>query len=100
MPSFEIKYVSNSKVNWRKVREFMQEMADLLEVGQNRYGHPHELKKYMTRLEAEVKAYKKKGNRMQLPNAANYCILESIAPEHPNHHSDYFVKSVTRRKLG
>lgn len=80
---------------------FVQQMANRLIVGVFRYdkGRPTRKAKYMTRLQAEVKEYVRTGNLEHLYNAANYCYLESEAPEHPNFHFKHRHKSVTRDKL-
>lgn len=67
--------------------------------GHVRYGAPDRRKKYMTRLFLELKAYKKTGNVEQLYNIANYCILESIAPENKKFHFYALADSVTRGKI-
>jgi hypothetical protein len=74
----------------------VQSMLNRLIVGEIRYGPPRKRQKYMTRLLKEAEAYKQTGNAEQLINIANYCILEWIAPEHPKHHFDATVESVTR----
>jgi|SRR5579863_4306171 len=80
---------------------FLQQVVNRRCVGAVRYGdRPRKEQKYMTRLGMEVKAYKKTGNREQLLNVAVYAFLESFAPEHPKHHHDATVDSVTRKKLG
>lgn len=75
-------------------------MANRLAVGEFRYGSPNRRQKYMSRLEKELEAYKESGNREQLINIANYAILESIAPEHPQAHFDNTVASATRHRFG
>ncbi len=77
---------------------FAQGMLDRMLVGEIRYGSANKRQKYMSRLHKEVKAYLSTGNAEQLFNIANYCILEWMAPEHPKHHFDPTVKSVTRRE--
>jgi len=47
----------------------------------------------------EVKAYKKTGNIEYLYNAANYCVLESLAPENNKFHYDEYASSATRGKI-
>jgi len=79
-------------VFWR----FLQRMADRLVQGHHRYGRADRRQRYMTRLEKEVQAYRKTGNREHLMNAANYCFLECYYPEHPKTGYDPSVKSVTR----
>lgn len=89
--SFELK---NQKKQIFKM--FTQTMLNRLFVGEVRYGPAKKEQKYLTRLTKELKAYKKTGNAEQLINIANYCILEWIAPEHPKHHFNPNVESVTR----
>lgn len=47
----------------------------------------------------ELKAYKKTGNEEHLLNIANYCHLESFAPENKKFHYDNTVDSVTRKRV-
>ncbi len=75
---------------------FAQAMLNRLFVGEVRYGPGKKEQKYLTRLIKELKAYKKTGNAEQLINIANYCILEWMTPEHPKHHFNPAVESVTR----
>lgn len=77
----------------------MQRQANRIDVGHLRYGVPERRKRYMTRLKLEVKAYIKTGNIEHLFNAANYCALESMTPEHKNFHENIYVDSVTRGKV-
>ena len=77
---------------------FAQSMLNRLYVGELRYGSPSAKQKYFSRMDKEMKAYGKTGNAEHLINIANYCVLEWIAPQHPNHHFDPGVKSVTRKK--
>jgi len=81
-------------------RDFMQRQANRLTVGHFQYGAPNRRKKYMSRLETELDAYKDTGNREHLINIANYAILESVAPEHPQAHFDNMVASATRHRFG
>lgn len=83
----------------KSAQGFMQEMINRLAFGQARYGDPKKEQKYMTRMIMEVKAYNKTGNREQLLNIANYCWLESQAPENKKFHHDPFIDSVTRGKI-
>lgn len=80
------------------IKDFMQKMTNRLAMGHYRYGEPQASKGYLTRMEAELKAYKRIGNCEQLYNIANYCWLESVAPENEKFHFDNRVKSVTRKK--
>jgi hypothetical protein len=80
---------------------FAQRMANRLIVGIFRYdkGRPLRQAKYHTRLKAEVKAYGETGNLENLVNAANYCFLESVAPENKRAHWKAEHVSVTRHTL-
>jgi hypothetical protein len=89
--SFELK---NHKKQIFKM--FAQTMLNRLFVGELRYGAADKKQKYFSRLKKEVKAYEKTGNAEQLINIANYCILEWITPQHPKHHFDPTVESITR----
>ena len=80
-------------------RDFVQSQANRLTVGHFRYGAPHRRKKYMSRLQVELDAYKDTGNREHLINIANYAILESLAPEHPQAHFNNMVASATRHRF-
>ena len=80
--------------------DFIQKMINRLVVGHLRQGPPKVEQRYMTRMFMELKAYKKTGNMEQLINIANYCLLESQAPENKKFHFDATVDSVTRGKLG
>lgn len=79
--------------------EFIQQMANRIAVGHVRYGEPRKEKKYWSRARMESKEYTRKGNTEQLRNIANYCFLETFAPEHKNFHDDRNVDSVTRKKF-
>lgn len=79
---------------------FVQQMANRLMVGGCRYGAPQSKQRYWSRLKAELKAYEKTGNMEHLVNIANYCLLERIAPEHPQAHFNNMVESVTRHRFG
>lgn len=83
----------NTKQNFKF---FAQAMLSRIFVGEVRYGVAHRRKRYLDRLEKEVAAYRRTGNLEHLFNAANYCVLECIAPQHPKHHLDATVDSVTR----
>jgi hypothetical protein len=73
-------------------------MLNRLVVGEARYGPWSKKRKAVTRLTKELAAYKKTGNAEHLFNIANYCVLEYIDPEHPKHHFDPTVDSVTRNE--
>jgi hypothetical protein len=77
-------------------RVFTQSMMNRLLVGELRYGSPKKKQRYLTRLKKEIEHYNSNGNAEQLINIANYCVLEWIAPEHPKHHFDNTIESVTR----
>ena len=79
---------------------FLQKVANRRMQGQSRYGDPHAGRLYLTRLAAELKAYRKTGNAEHLLNIAVYAHLEMEAPEHPRAHLDATVVSVTRRLFG
>ena len=78
-------------------KSFMQLQLNRLGVGELRYGPPHKRKKYLTRLKKELAAYEKSGNAEHLLNLCNYGILEWTRPEHPDHHWNAAVDSVTRK---
>lgn len=84
------------KVDWPSVLKFMQRMIFRLAQGHAQYGPPERRKNYMTRIEKEINAYKKSGNCELLYNIANYCWLESQAPQNKKFHYDQTVGSVTR----
>ena len=95
---------SRPGAEWRDFAAFVQKMANRLMVGYFSYEVQHgggatRKNEYKTRLEKEVRAYDRTGNAEHLINAANYCWLESRAPEHPNHHWDAREESVTRGKV-
>lgn len=75
-------------------RDFLQLMSNRRAVGNLRYGEPNAQQEYLTRLEKELKAYKKTRNKEHLVNIANYCFLESMCPEVV---FDPTVASVTRK---
>lgn len=80
---------------------WFQQMANRLVMGCYRYDHGKPIRKaeYLKRLMMEVVEYIRTGNREHLLNAANYCFLESVAPQHPGHHHETEVESVTRRSM-
>jgi hypothetical protein len=81
-------------------KEFIQKMANRLAQGHARYGPPERRRMYMTRLELEVKAYRKTGNSEHLYNIANYAHLEAYVPENMKFHHDSSADSATRREVG
>lgn len=86
----------------RSAALFWQKCMNRLMVGCFRYdkGKPIKKAKYLTRLKAELKAYEESGNQEHLVNIANYCFLETVAPQHKKAHWAVLEKSVTRDKLG
>jgi hypothetical protein len=96
----EIYWTKKLKIkNEAGFQTFIQRMANRIAQGFARYGNPDKRKKYFTRLKLEVKAYQKTGNAEHLINIANYAHLEDEAPEHPKHHFDQSVESVTRGRV-
>lgn len=95
--SDKAKGVTNQEI--ANFMNFVQRMANRIIVGHLRYGTPKREQQYMSRAFAELRAYKKTGNMEQLYNVANYCWLESIAPENKKFHFDDTVDSVTRGKF-
>lgn len=93
---FSIWWSDRIKFSPQSLRHFMQQMCNRLLVGHCRYGTPNHDKMYLSRAEAELKAYRRTGNQEHLINIANYCWLESVAPQHKNSHYDPEVKSVIR----
>lgn len=89
--------VSSNSEKFQIAKMIFQSQINRLAVGELRYGSANRRQKYLTRLKKELAAYTAAGNAEQLINIANYCILEWIAPEHPKHHFDPTVDSVTRR---
>lgn len=79
---------------------FLQQMTNRRAAGWPRYGRSDKRKRYMTRMELEVKAYRRTGNKEQLLNIAVYAFLESFAPENGKFHHNDLAESVTRMKLG
>lgn len=87
------------KPDYEKVRHFLQKMVNRLIVGHERYGPPDKKKKYLKRIELELRAYKRSGNLEHLVNMANYCFLEHEAPQNSKAHEDKYASSVTRGVL-
>lgn len=86
--------------NRQEIQDFLDAMVKRLAVGHIQYGPPKSEKTYLSRMETELRSYKRSGNREHLFNVANYAILESLAPQHPKHHWNNYIESVTRvRKL-
>lgn len=96
----ELYYPDSSKRDPKSVKEFLQKMVNRLVVGEYRYGAPKKSQNYLSRLKTEVRAYSKTGNQEQLINIANYCWLESVAPEHKKSNFNPGVDSVTRGRFG
>ena len=82
-----------------KFREFVNCQTKRLAQGRARYGLPDRRYRYMTRLDTELKAYRRTGNMEHLINIANYAVLESIEPENRRFHFDNGVGSVTRGRV-
>ena len=97
---FEIQWSDKVGQKSRPFQDFIQKMANRIIQGHYRYGHPNKDQNYMTRIGLELKAYRYYGNIEQLYNIANYCWLESQAPENSKFHCDTAALSVTRFKLG
>lgn len=94
-------WCSKLRHDWNHFQEFTQEAANRLAQGyptyEAPYGGPHAINKYMSRLEKELQAYRRTGNREHLINIQNYAYLESRAPENPRFHYDNTVMSATRK---
>lgn len=88
--------------NLRALQQFLQSLVNRLLVGALRYekNGPQQENKYLSRMERELKAYKRTGNMECLFNIANYAFLESRAPENPRFHHDACAGSNTRREFG
>lgn len=87
--------------DWKHFIEFVQHQANRLAFGYPRYearngGRPSKKQNYLTRLEKELKKYKKNGNREHLLNISNYAWLESQAPQNPKYHWDVSEISASR----
>ena len=82
---------------------FLQDMMNRRQVGYLRYEQknkgPHRMQRYMSRLAAELDAYRRTGNMEQLLNIAMYAYLESRAPENVKFHYDNTIESVTRHSF-
>lgn len=90
----------NSKVvGEASFTRFLNALSARIAVGQHRYCPPAPEKRYMRRIGLEFAAYRRTGNMEHLINIANYCWLESEAPEHPEFHNDSTAGSVTRGKV-
>lgn len=81
-------------------RGFLQSALNRLIVGGLRYGPPNRRKRYMRRLELEVKAYRAAGNFESLLNICNYAFLESMTPENKKLHFNPAAASATRELIG
>ena len=84
------------KLDYNSISRFMNKMIRRLVMGHLRYGAPQTSKKYLTRIELELKAYKRTGNAEHLINIANYCWLEDECPQNSKYHYNTNVDSVTR----
>src|SRR6267378_795295 len=79
-----------------RFEQFAQHMANRLAFGEARYGATDKRQKYVTRMAMELAKYKRTGNAEHLYNIANYCVLETIAPENQRYHHDGDAPSATR----
>lgn len=84
----------------RSIAKWTQHAANRLIQGAYRYGQPQRRQRYLSRMKMEIKAYEVTGNHEHLVNIANYCFLESEAPENDKYHFDNTVESATRKKFG
>lgn len=76
-----------SRFSWtRQLGEILQMCVSRLCVGELRYGKPVAYQDYVSRAKRALARYKQSGNKEQLIDAANYCLLEFYAPLHPNAH--------------
>lgn len=80
-------------------QDFIQKMANRWLQGHTRFGLPGREWRYMSRLEKELKAYKRTGNVEHLFNIANYAGLEMQAPENPLCHFNANASSATRHSI-
>lgn len=79
---------------------FLQACLNRLMVGGLRYGIiPMRNELYLKQITLELKAYRRNGNFEHLINAANYCYLESRAPQNKKFHFDPTAASATREEL-
>jgi hypothetical protein len=69
-----------------KIEGFLQRMVNRLAFGYYRYGPPDPRQDYLSRLKRAVERYEETGNLEFLVDAANYCLLETAMPLHPNAH--------------
>lgn len=82
-------------------RAFLQTLMNRRVVGGLRYSQrPKRKQRYLTRIRLELKAYERTGNFEHLLNIANYCFLESEAPENRKFHFDPNADSATRPVVG
>lgn len=88
--------------NLRALQQFLQSLVNRLLVGALRYekNGPQPENRYLSRMERELKAYKRTGNMECLLNIANYAFLESQAPENQRFNHDSYAGSNTRREFG
>jgi hypothetical protein len=82
--------------NVDKFLSFIQSCIYKFWQGFLRYGPQDKSKRYLTRLEKELKRYKETGNLENLHNVAVYAALEAIKPENDKFHFDPTVESATR----
>ncbi len=76
---------------------YLQRLYNYAVQGHCRYGVPLRSKLFMSRLAAELKAYRKTGNAEHLYNIGVYAWLETVEPENKKYHYDPYAKSVTRQ---
>lgn len=91
--------INRTSPNSNEFAKFVQQMANRLMQGFCRYGPADKHQMYMTRIEMEMKHYKRTGNAESLINIANYCLLETLEPENKKFHFDNKAESVTRGKI-
>lgn len=93
----EIKWPKNIPFSYKETfKQFLTQMCSRVIVGELRYGKPHVLKDYFSKLQTEGRAYKRTGNIEHLINIANYAYLEANWPSHPNTHLNTTAKSAYR----
>lgn len=88
--------IKQAGIKKSKLIEFLKGMLARLAFGHYRYGSPNPDAEYLKRLETELSAYKKGGNKEHLLNVANYALLEYYYPIRKNTVFRPNVDSVTR----
>lgn len=98
MPSI---YCETTKqFSWtRQLGEILQMCVNRLCVGEIRYGTPDPTQDYVARAERALARYRRNGNKEQLLDAANYCILEYRAPLHPDAHLEITDSEGRNKKI-